>query len=88
VDGLFGIGVDIEMGGGFAITTAMRFWGSISDLKGVDAYGNDLSNQAVLDNKLDPRYNYEGRYEPTHSVAAGFLIGLTYSIGKKDEKKD
>lgn len=86
-DAMIGIGIDIDFGAGFALTTALRFWGSITDLKGVDAYGNDLSDDSVLYQTADTRYNYEGKYKPTHSAAAGFLLGLTYTIGDRADKK-
>jgi len=76
IDGMFGIGIDIPIFAGLALTTALRFTGSLTDIKGVDAFGKDLSNDIVL------ILGYNGEYEETHSVAAGFLIGLTYSIGK------
>lgn len=70
--GLIGVGVDIELVAGLALTTALRFSMSITDLKGVDAFGQDLSDKSIYP-----------KYRPTHSAAAGFLIGLTYRIGKK-----
>ena len=76
LDGMIGLGVDIKIGLGLSLTTAMRFWGSFTDLKGVDALGRDLSDQVNLD------LYYNGKYQPTHSASAGFLLGLTYSIGK------
>ena len=76
-DAMFGIGVDIDIVGGLSFTTALRFWGSLTDLKGVDAYGSDLSDPLVL------AQDYDGKgYEQTRAASAGFLIGLTYSIGK------
>lgn len=69
INGLIGVGVDIEIVAGLALTTALRFDVSITDLKGVDAFGEYISNYS--------------KYHPTHSAAAGFLIGLTYRIGKK-----
>ncbi len=87
IDGIVGIGIDIELGAGFALTTALRFWGSLTDIKGVDGYGNDLSDDTVLNQTVDTRYNYEGNYKPTHSAAAGFLLGLTYTIGDRPGKK-
>lgn len=69
LNGLIGFGVDIELFAGLALTTALRFDVSISDLKGVDAFGEYIKNYP--------------KYHPTHSAAAGFLIGVTYRIGKK-----
>jgi len=69
ISGLIGVGVDIELVAGLALTTALRFDVSISDLKGVDAFGKYISNYP--------------KDHPTHSAAAGFLIGVTYRIGKK-----
>jgi len=77
LDGMFGIGVDIDLAAGFALTAALRFSYSLTDLKGVDAYGGDLSDPLVL------FVGYaNGDYEETHSAHAGFLFGLTYSIGR------
>ena len=69
INGLIGVGVDIELFAGLALTTALRFDVSFTDLKGVDALGEYISNYA--------------KYHPTRSAAAGFLIGVTYRIGKK-----
>ena len=76
IDAMFGVGVDIQMVAGLSLTTALRFWGSMSDLRGVDSFGRDLSDQDVLDAE------YDGTYQQTRAVAAGFVIGLTYSLGK------
>lgn len=76
IDAMFGVGVDIDMFAGLSLTTALRFWGSMSDIRGVDSFGQDLSDQGILDSE------YDGTYEQTRAVAAGFVVGLTYSIGK------
>lgn len=76
IDAMFGIGVDINLFAGLSLTTALRFTYSLTDLKGVDAFGGDLSNANWL-NAI-----YDGNYEDTHAASAGFLLGLTYSIGK------
>lgn len=75
-DAMFGIGVDIKIVAGLSLTTALRFSYSMTDLKGVDAYGLDLSDPVVL------TALYNGEYEQTRAASAGFLLGLTYSIGK------
>ncbi len=69
ISGLIGFGVNIKLVGGLYLTTALRFDVSISDLKGVDALGKYIKD-------------YPKSY-PTRSAAAGFLMGLTYRIGKK-----
>ncbi len=79
VDAMLGIGIDLPIAAGFTLTAALRFTRSLTDVKGVDAFGNDLSDETVLSNQL---LGYEGEYEGTHSMAAGFLVGLTYSIGR------
>ena len=73
---MFGIGVDINMFAGLSLTTALRFWGSMTDLRGVDAFGGDLSDPLWL------TAAYNGEYQQTRAASAGFLMGLTYSIGK------
>jgi len=75
IDAMFGIGVDINLFAGLSLTTALRFWGSLTDLKGVDALGGDLSDPAWLMGA------YNGEYMQTRAASAGFLMGLTYSIG-------
>ena len=75
IDAMFGIGVDINLFAGLSLTTALRFWGSLTDLKGVDALGGDLSNPLWL------TAAYNGEYAQTRAASAGFLMGLTYSIG-------
>ena len=76
VDAMFGVGVDIPLFAGFDFTAALRFTGSLTDVKGVDAFGNDLSNDFIL------LLGYGGEYEETRSLAGGFLVGITYSIGR------
>jgi hypothetical protein len=76
IDAMFGIGIDIHIVAGLSLTTALRFWGSLTDLRGVDAYGGDLSDPDWL------TLTYNGEYKQTRAVSAGFLMGLTYSIGK------
>ena len=76
IDAMFGIGVDINMFAGLSLTTALRFWGSMTDLRGVDAFGGDLSDPLWL------TAAYNGEYQQTRAASAGFLMGLTYSIGK------
>ena len=75
-DAMFGIGVDIEMVAGLDLTFAMRFTYGMNDLKGVDAFGQDMSDPVWL------TLAYDGTYEQTRAASGGFLIGLTYSIGK------
>ena len=75
IDAMFGLGVDINLFAGLSLTTALRFWGSLTDLKGVDAFGGDLSNPLWL------TAAYNGEYEQTRAASAGFLMGLTYSKG-------
>ncbi len=76
VDAMFGIGVDVPLFAGFDLTAALRFTGSLTDVRGVDAFGNDLSNDLTL------LLGYNGEYEETRSLAGGFLVGITYSIGR------
>ncbi|HIA37466.1 MAG TPA: PorT family protein [Flavobacteriales bacterium] len=76
VDAMFGVGVDIPLFAGFDFTAALRFTGSLTDVKGVDALGKDLSNDLIL------LSDYNGEYEETRSLAGGFLVGITYSIGR------
>ena len=76
IDAMFGIGFDIHIVAGLSLTTALRFWGSMTDLRGVDAFGGDLSDPLWL------TAAYNGEYKQTRAASAGFLMGLTYSIGK------
>ncbi|MFH1321768.1 MAG: outer membrane beta-barrel protein [Bacteroidota bacterium] len=72
IEGMIGLGVDIDLFHHFTLTTALRFSASITDLKGVDATGINLSD-------YDPPAS-------THSAAAGFLLGITYRIGGGSKK--
>lgn len=47
---------------------------SLTDLRGVDAYGRDLTKTEVL------QTYYEGQYKPTHSAALSAYVGLKYRI--------
>jgi len=75
-DAVLGIGVDINLFAGLSLTAALRFAYSMTDLKGVDAFGQDMSNTTWL------ALFYDGEYEQTRAASGGFLIGLTYSLGK------
>ncbi|MBL4753246.1 MAG: outer membrane beta-barrel protein [Flavobacteriales bacterium] len=76
VDAMLGIGVDINLFAGLSLTTALRFWGSLTDLKGIDSFGGDLSDELYL------TAVYDGEYQETRGASAGFVVGLVYSIGK------
>ena len=76
IDARFGIGIDIHIVAGLSLTTALRFRGSMTDLRGVNAYGGDLSDTDWL------TAAYNGEYKQTRAASAGFLMGLTYSIGR------
>jgi len=78
IDGVLGIGIELDMFLGLAFNAGMRFTGSLTDMEGVDALGFDLSDP------LNLNLAYNGNYEPTHSLCAGFLVGFTYSIGRKE----
>ena len=55
----------------------LRFSYDITDMKGVDALGQDLSNSALYSG-ANPFY---AKNEPTNAVSASFGVGLIYRIG-------
>ena len=75
---VLGFGFKIPLGKSrIGILGGMRLQYSLTDLKGVDGLGRDLSN-AVLYPKA----------ESTSAATGGFTLGLVYTIGgKKAEKK-
>lgn len=50
---------------------------SLTDLRGVDAYGRDLTKKEVL------QTYYEGQYKPTHSAALSAYLGIKYRIYRR-----
>ena len=62
---------------GLFLTYGARLSYSLTDLRGVDAYGRDLTKTEVL------QTYYEGEYKPTHSAALNGYIGLKYRIYRK-----
>ena len=76
IDAVGGVGIELDMFLGLAFNAGLRFTGSISDL---DRDGNiDISDP------LNINTFYNANSEPTNSLSAGFLVGLTYSIGRKE----
>ena len=80
-DAVIGIGLDKKIDfakwhyrQAFYFSWGIRFSYSITDLKGVDAYGRDLSWQPVLN------AHYEGEHRATHAMAFGLVAGLKYKI--------
>lgn len=55
----------------------LRFSYDITDMKGVDALGQDLSNSALYSG-VTPFY---AKYQATNAVSASFGVGLIYRIG-------
>jgi hypothetical protein len=55
----------------------LRFSYDITDMKGVDALGQNLSNSSLYSG-INPFYP---KYEPTNAVSASFGVGLIYRIG-------
>ncbi len=73
--GVLGFGFAIKLGDSpLSILAGMRLQYSLTDLKGVDALGNDLKNP----------FFYK-KYEPTSAAAGGLTLGLIYKLGKKKE---
>ena len=76
IDAVGGFGIELDMFLGLAFNAGLRFTGSISDL---DRDGNiDISDP------LNINTFYNANSEPTHLLSAGFLVGITYSIGRKE----
>lgn len=73
--GVIGAGINLDLFLGMGLTAGVRISGSFSDLEGIDALGLDLSDPINLGAV------YGGEYEPTHSLSAGFLLGLNITIG-------
>ena len=73
--GVIGAGINLDLFLGLGLTAGVRISGSFSDLEGIDALGVDLSDPVSLG------LAYGGEYEPTHSLSAGFLLGLNLTIG-------
>lgn len=72
---IFGMGTHFHLSKRLAITTGLRVIYSVTDIKGVDGLGRDLS-----DNLLYP--SVYKTYAASHLLAGGLYLGMSYSIGK------
>ncbi|HVA98661.1 MAG TPA: outer membrane beta-barrel protein [Bacteroidia bacterium] len=67
---VLGFGVDSKLSDHLYLTAGLRFAYGLTDLKGVDGLGQDLSNS----------FNYP-KYYPTNSAYGALEIGLVYKLG-------
>ncbi len=79
VAGLLGLGINIDLNDRLVIQTGLRFEYGFTDVKGVDGLGRDLSNSLMYPLVYD-------KYQSSHLVAAGFFLGMAYSIGHVTKK--
>jgi hypothetical protein len=70
-------GNNIRLSHSFFFNINLRFSYDITDMKGVDALGQDISN-SVLYSGSHPFYS---KYEATNAVSAAFGVGLLYRFG-------
>ena len=74
VSAVLGFGEKIKLSGHFSMRVALRFEYGLTDLKGVDGFGQLLSDPKYYPNKAS-----------TNSAAGGFMIGFTYSFGAQED---
>ncbi len=74
IEGLLGLGLNIDLNDRLVIQAGLRFEYGLTDIKGVDGLGRNLS-----DNLMYPLVY--SKYQPSHLAAAGFFLGMAYSIG-------
>lgn len=80
ISALLGLGMKIKLGDRFAIISGLRFEYGLTDIKGVDAFGNNLSD---TNNPLIYPGMYDA-YQPTKSASASLFLGLSFTIGNVD----
>lgn len=75
---VIGFGGNIELTDKLFITAGIRFAYSISDIVGVDAFGNPLNeSNTLLYNDVVGMYD---SYKATNPAHAGFRLGLTFRL--------
>lgn len=75
---VIGFGGNIELTDKLFITAGIRFAYSLSDVVGVDAFGNPLSESNVF--LYDDVVGMYDSYKATNAAHAGFRLGLTFRL--------
>lgn len=68
---ILGFGTGIDIADNLSIAIGLRFEGSFTDVKGLDAQANDLNDSSRYPEK-----------NSTYAIAGGLTLGLTYIIGE------
>ncbi|MEO6882532.1 MAG: hypothetical protein ABI199_00755 [Bacteroidia bacterium] len=71
---VLGFGVDSKLSDHLFLTAGLRFAYGLTDLKGVDGLGQNLSDPIAYP-----------KYAPTNSAYGAFVIGLNYKFGKSED---
>ena len=74
ISAVLGFGINIKLVSHLSLKTGIRFEYGLTDLKGVDALGQNLANTVL----------YPTKYA-TNSAAGGLFLALTWRFGKDDE---
>jgi len=73
---VIGFGGNVPITDQLLINTGIRFAYSLSDVKGLDGFGNPLKNPDDL--IYNSTFGMYDKYEKTNTAHAGFRLGLTY----------
>ena len=94
VSGVLGFGDDFQLGSsGLNIITDLRFYYDLTDMRGVDGFGQNLN--VNIDGYPNTLYTapygstgkpYYAGYKPTKEAGASFSIGLYYFFGGGGDK--
>lgn len=77
--GVLGFGNNIRLAPSFFFNIHLRLIYDFTDLKGVDALGQNLKDNRLYESGSP--YQMYGSYAPTNAISAAFGIGLIYRIG-------
>jgi hypothetical protein len=77
IAGVLAFGNNIRLHNALFLNINLRFAYDFTDIKGVDALGQNLNNDALYTG-TNPYYS---SYKPTHAVSAGFSVGIMYRFG-------
>jgi hypothetical protein len=82
VMGVLGVGWNFKLipTGKLYLLTDLRFEYGFTDIKGLDAFGQDMTNASASNSALKGYYSYTS-YAGTHTAEATLSIGLFYRIG-------
>ncbi len=76
---VFGVGIQIKFTDRIGLKTGFRFEYGLSDLEGVDGFGNEFKSMTY-----GSAYPYE-KYQKTNAVSASFMLGVYFILGSEKD---